>query len=117
MDYLKFDEKKSISRPIMSIYELSATITSLAKAIYEDKTLQKYIKCNDQINDLINPSNIACELLFTKKYDAYLNRYSDVVKFSDLYLNPIYIEELRLYFNKQYKITKEYILHSLDLTE
>jgi hypothetical protein len=117
MDYLKFDENKSISRPIMSIYELSATITSLAKAIYEDKTLQKYIKCNDQINDLVNPSNIACELLFTKKYDAYLNRYSDIVKFSELYLNPIYIEELRSYFNKQSKITKEYILQSLDLTE
>ena len=115
-DFLKVDNN-TVSRPIMSIYELSATITSLAKVIYEDKTLQKYIQCNDQISDLINPSNIACELLFTNKYDAYLNRYSDVVKFSDLYLNPVYIEELRSYFNKQSKITKEYILQSLDLIE
>lgn len=115
-DFLKVDDKM-ISRPILSIYELSATITSLAKLIYEDKSLQKYIQCNDQINDLVNPSNIACELLFTNKYDAFLNRYSDVVKFSDLYLNPIYVEELRSYFNKQSKITKEYILQSLDLTE
>lgn len=115
-DFLKVNDE-TISRPIMSIYELSATITSLAKAIYEDKSLQKYIHCNDQINDLINPSNIACELLFTNKYDAYLNRYSDVVKFSNLYLNPVYIEELRSYFNKQSKITKEYILQSLDLIE
>lgn len=115
-DFLKVDDKM-ISRPILSIYELSAVITSLAKVIYEDKSLQKYIQCNDQINDLINPSNIACELLFTNKYDAYLNRYSDVVKFSDMYLNPVYMEELRSYFKKQSQITKNYILDSLDLVE
>lgn len=114
-DYIKV--KNNISRPILSIYELSGTITSLAKTIYEDKSLQNYIKCDDHINDLINPAKVACELLFNHKFDAYLNRYSDVVKFSDMYLNNIYVDELRSYFDKQTKITNELILKSLDLTE
>lgn len=107
----------TVSRPICSIYELSSVITALAKSIYEDKSLKNYIECDDHINDLVNPSKIACELLFTNKYDAYLNRYSDVVKFSELYLNPVYIEELRSYFNKQTRVTQELILKSLNLTE
>lgn len=114
-DYIKIGDH--ISRPILSIYELSGTITSLAKSIYEDKTLQNYLKCDDHINDLVNPAKIASELLFEGKYDAYLNRYSDVVKFSDMYLNEIYVNQLRSYFDKQTKITDELILKALDLTE
>ena len=46
-----------------------------------------------------------------------INRYSDVVKFSDMYLNEIYVNQLRSYFDKQTKITDELILKALDLTE
>ena len=114
-DYLKAENY--VSRPILSIYELSNVITSLAKSIYEDKSVNNYIDVEGDINDLLNPAHIASELLFNGNYDAFINRYSDVLKYSDMYVDEIYVDLIRNYFNKQKNITKELILKSLDLTE
>ena len=62
-DYLKTGNR--ITRPILSIYELSNTITSLAKSIYEDKSVESYVD-EDNINDFLNPAHIAFELLHQK---------------------------------------------------
>lgn len=109
-DYLSVN---SVSRPILSIYELSSSITSLAQMIYEDDELNNYISTEDQINDLLNPAEIATELLFNGVYDAYINRDSSLIKFSDLYLNEKYKELLTNYFSKQHKIIHNLILKQI----
>ena len=113
-DYLKTGDKKT--RPILSIYELSNVITSLAKSIYEDKSVESYLD-EDNINDFLNPAHIAFELLSQGKYDAYINRYSEIVKFSELYVDPIYTDLIENYFHKQKNITSEIILKSLNLVK
>ena len=113
-DYLKIGNK--ITRPVLSIYELSNCITSLSKSIYEDKSVENYVGDND-INDFLNPSHIAFELLNNKIYDAYINRYSEIVKFSDMYIDTNYMNLIENYFEKQMKITSELILKSLNLTK
>lgn len=113
-EYLKVGNR--ITRPILSVYELSNCITSLAKSIYEDKSVKNYIDIDD-VNDFLNPSHIAFEMLNNKIYDSYINRYSEIVKYSDLYIDPIYVDLIENYFKKQKNITSNLILKSLNLTE
>lgn len=110
-DYIKNDETR-ISRPILSIYELSGAITSLAKVIYNDKSLSKYID-DTEVNNIVNPAKIATELLLTNKYDALINRNSETVKFKDLYINYLHVDMLKNYFNKQDSIVQKYILDKI----
>lgn len=98
----------------MSVYELSSAITRLAKTIFDDKDLQKYIDSNAQINDLVNPASIATELLLSGKYEAVFNRYAENVEFSKLYINPRHIELLRNYFNRQKNIIQTCIIDDLN---
>ena len=111
-DYLKFDNKQ-ITRPIASVYEISHVLSELSVNINESPNLKNYVDTNGEINDIINPAEIATNLIKENKYDAWLKRDNENIKYSSLYINPIYYDLLLNYFNKQHKITNEYVISKL----
>lgn len=108
-DYLKTD---TITRPICSIYELSGSITALAKHIYEDDSISDYVDMK-YITGIMNPSEISTRALGfrrneTGEYTAptkkiILDRRTEKVKLEDLYMNQFYIDEINDYFDRQKK--------------
>lgn len=111
MDYIKFDDKQ-ITRPKMSIYEYSNTLTSLADKIFYSDDLATYTN-DETINNLINPSELAFRLFENHIYDAYLLRDNEKVLFSDLYINPNYKNLLDRYFKKQSKVVDDLIVSKI----
>ena len=103
LDYLEIDENRK-SRPILSIFELASILTTLSKKIYNSSDLKEFVNNSSKINGVVNPSDIAVNILFNGDYDALINRYSEKVLFSDLYMNPVYKDVLFNYYNKQRKI-------------
>jgi len=111
-DYIHISDSQ-VTRPIASIFEVSHVLTNLANAINDSPNLSNYVESNGVINDFINPAELATRLIKDKKYDAWVKRDNEVVKYSSLYVNPNHYDLLMNYFNKQHKTTKEYILNSL----
>ena len=108
-DYLKTD---TITRPICSIYELSGSITALAKHIYEDDSISDYVDMK-YITGIMNPSEISTRALgFRRNEDGsytaptkkiILDRRTEKVNLEDLYMNQFYIDEINDYFDRQKK--------------
>jgi hypothetical protein len=108
-DYIKIP-KNQITRPVASIYEVSHVLSNLATAVFNSPDLSNYVISNGVINDFVNPGELATHLIVEGKYDAWLKRDNEKIKYSDLYVNPIHYELLVNYFNKQHKITHDYVL-------
>jgi hypothetical protein len=108
-DYIKLNDNQ-ITRPVASIYEVSHVLTKLATTIFNSPDLSRYITSNGVINDFINPAELATHLIIEGKYDAWLKRDNEKIKYSDLYVNPIHYELLVNYFNKQHKTVHDYVL-------
>jgi hypothetical protein len=83
--------KPKITRKIMSIYEFVGVITKLADYLYHLDDLSGIIEDQDSYT-YINHVELAWKLLRDKKYDAILNRYIEQVNFSELDINPHWIE-------------------------
>lgn len=108
-NYLKTD---TITRPICSIYELSGSITALAKHIYEDDSISDYVDMK-YISGIINPSEVATRALGFRRDDGdnyaeatkkiILDRRTEKVKLEDLYVNKFYLDEINDYFDRQKK--------------
>ena len=109
-DYLKTE---TITRPICSIYELSGSITALAKHIYEDDSVSDYVDMK-YITGIMNPSEISTRALGFRRdssTDSYtaptkkiiLDRRTEKVNLEDLYINQFYIDEINDYFDRQKK--------------
>ena len=94
---------------MISIFELASILTTLSKKIYNSSDLKEFISDNSKINGVVNPSDIAVNVLFNGDYDALINRHSEKVLFSDLYINPVYKDLLFNYYNKQRKIVDQEI--------
>lgn len=109
-DYLTVTTK---TRPLCGNYEFSAVLTKLAKEIHDQKDLSNYIE-NFDGNTLINPTDIALQILLNGNYDAYLIRDNDNQLFSTMYINPTQIEILQNYFTKQRKLIKLSIVDRLN---
>lgn len=109
-DYLKIPDNR-ITRVNASIFELSSVLTKTSKMINDSQDLSKFIESNGVINDIVNPSEVATRLFKDGKYDAYMKRDNEVVKFSDLYVNPMHYNLLLNYFNKQHKTVQSYIIN------
>jgi hypothetical protein len=102
LDYLPINKERK-TRPQLTIYELSGIITSLAQNIFDAKSLKEFVKDDSEINGVVNPSDIAFHLLKNGEFDAIINRKSENIHFSQLYVNPMHYELLENYFLKQRK--------------
>jgi hypothetical protein len=98
----------------MSIYEFVGTITKLADYLYNLDDLSKIIE-NKEVYTYINHLELAWNLLKTGKYNAILNRYIEQVSFSELDVNPRWIEVIENNFKLHNQAFEDDILKPLDL--
>lgn len=111
-DYLHIPDT-AITRPVASIFEVSHVLTDMAKIVNDSPSLANFVESNGVIDDIINPSEVATLLIKQHKYDAWIKRDTEKVKYSSLYVNPQHYNLLINYFNKQHKITDEYVVSQL----
>jgi hypothetical protein len=106
--------KPKITRKIMSIYEFVGVITKLADYLYHLDDLTGIIEDQDSYT-YINHVELAWALLRDKKYDAILNRYVEQVNFSELDINPHWIEVIEHDFKLHAQSFEEDVLGPLEL--
>lgn len=101
--------KPKLTRDIMSVYEYAGTITKLAKYLNGLPSLEKYVS-DVEIHQLINPAELAFNLLNEGKFDAILDRGYERVSFSALKINPRWKATVSNYFKAQHDaITNEIV--------
>ena len=95
--------KPHITRPTMSKFEFVRVCTAAAKYLYSLPDLSAYIK-TPEVNDLINPAELAFLLITSGKLNATLDRLGyEKVTMSELRINPIWIDIVKNYFNRRHK--------------
>jgi hypothetical protein len=102
------------SRKVISIYEFVGVITKLAQYLYTLPSITKYVE-DPSIESIVNPCELALELLLSGKYDAKIIRTFDEVNFSELSINPIWIDTARNYFKQQNSFIENNLLSKLEL--
>lgn len=109
--------KPQLTRETMSKFEFVRTITAVAKYLYTLPDLSKY--CKDvEINSLINPAELAFELIMNGKINATLNRLGyEKVTFSELKVNPIWVNMIRNYYKRRHEIERGELLEPLGLNQ
>lgn len=104
-----------ITREIISKYEYVRVITAVAKYLYSIQDLSKYVE-DVEINSIINPCELAFELISKGKFDAVLDRQGyEKVTFSKLKVNPMWVNMLKEYFAEQHKNIENEIMIPLGL--
>jgi hypothetical protein len=101
------------TRPICGNYELSAVITKFAKELYDQKDLDGFTG-DSKLNTIINPTDVALQLLINNVYGAYISRDDEVLELKDMYVNYNNIELLTNYFDRQKNIIKRCIIDRLE---
>ena len=91
-----------LTRPILSIYEYVAVHTELGKFIDAQTSLAQFVD-DVEINDLVNPAELAFELLRNHKWDVVINRGYERVSYSQLKYNKQWEDMLERYFKAQHQ--------------
>lgn len=95
------------TRPIMSVFEYTKAITTLAEDLATKKTLAKYLD-ETEIKNFINPSFLAFYIIDNKKWDATIIRNgNEKITFSTLYQNPRWRELILDLIDKKNKSLEE----------
>ena len=98
-----------ITRDILSKFEYVGVITKLAKYLAGLPSVEKFTS-NVEINQLMNPAELAFELLNEGKYDAILDRGYEKVSFSTLKAKKQWKDTILNYFKTHHNsITNEVI--------
>lgn len=105
-----------VSRPLLSVYELSAVGTKLAETIYDNTSIAEY-QTEKEINNIVNPAQLAFQLLQSGAYDAIIDRGYDKIKYSETHKNELKLTQLDNYFNEQNESVDTYILQRLGLVK
>lgn len=104
--------KPQITRPTMSKFEFVRVCTAAAKYLYSIPDLSKYVSATE-INDIINPAELAFILIINGKLNATLDRLGyEKVTMSELKINPIWIDILKNYFNHRHQQEHKEILEA-----
>lgn len=109
--------KPKITRPTMSKYEFVRVCTAAAKYLYTLPDLSKYIKATE-VNDLINPAELAFLLVINGKLNATLDRLGyEKVTLSELKINPVWVDIVKSYFNHRHECEHREILEQYGLNK
>lgn len=102
------------TRKNMSKYELASTITKLANYLSTLDSLEQYVETTN-INEFVNNAELAFHLLTEGKFDAVINRLGyEQVNFSQLSINPIWVETLENYFKRNREALRKYCYEPYD---
>lgn len=96
------------TRPILSLYEYSCILTTLAKYLDDQTELSEYLPPSTELEDFINPSFLAFELLERGKVNAIITR-NKVEQFSykELYIKPEWKEMIKNYIAEKKELMKK----------
>ena len=107
--------KPIVTRITMSKYEFVHTLTSVAKFLYSNKTLEKYCDVIE-INSIINPAELAFKLLMNRRLNAVIDRLGyEKVTFSELLVNPEWVDTLEVYFKQRHENENNEVLKPFGL--
>ena len=99
------------TRPILSIYEYACILTTLAKYLDNQTELT-------ELQDFINPSFLAFELLERGKVNAILTRNGEEqFSLQELYIKPEWKNMIRDYISTKRELMKKELLHQQILNE
>lgn len=108
------------TRAICSIYEYVAALTTLARSLQDMSSISKYIDVV-KVDSLINPAQLAFELIRQKKQTVtFVRNYhggdtGERVSLSELYINPEWEHRLENYFaDKSKSMDEELYCHLLE---
>lgn len=103
-----------ITRDTISIFEYVGVITKLARYLYSLTNLSKYIS-EIEVNQIINPAELAYHLLKSGKFDAVIDRGYERVTFSVLKIKPQWQEMIENYFTQQHEVVQNELLQPYNL--
>lgn len=103
-----------MTRETLSIYEYVGVITKLAKYLNSLTSLDKYLS-DIEVNQVINPSELAFNLLNDGKFDAVIDRGYELVTFSVLKIKKQWKDTISNYFKNQHDTVEKEILKPLEL--
>lgn len=103
-----------MTRETLSIYEYVGVITKLAKYLNSLTNLDKYLP-DIEVNQIINPAELAFNLLNDGKFDAVIDRGYELVTFSVLKIKKQWKDTISNYFKNQHDTIENEILGPLDL--
>lgn len=103
-----------MTRNTLSIFEYVGVITKLAKYLNSLTNLDKYLS-DIEVNQIINPAELAFNLLNDGKFDAVIDRGYELVTFSTLKVKKQWKETISNYFKHQHETVEQEILKPLDL--
>lgn len=93
--------KPKLTRPILSLYEYVGVHTALAKFIDAQTSISQFVD-DVEINGLVNPAELAFNLLREHKWDAVINRGYERVTYSQLRYNKQWEDMIARYFDEQH---------------
>lgn len=105
-----------MTRDTLSIFEYVGVITKLAKYLSSLKSLDKYIS-EVEVNQIINPAELAFNLINDGKYDAILDRGYERVTFSKMKVKQQWKDMITNYFKEQHEVVQHEVLETLDIGE
>ena len=102
-----------ITRDTLSVFEYVGVITKLAKYLSNIPDIEKYVS-DVEVNQLINPAELAFNLLNEGKFDAVLDRGYEKVSFSKLKVKPQWKDMITNYFKTHHDSITNEVLKMLD---
>ena len=106
----------NITRETLSLYEYVSVITKLAKYLNTLTNLDKYVD-DVEVNQIINPAELAFNLLNDNKFDAIIDRGYEKVTFSKLKIKQQWKDTISNYFESQHDAIENEILKPLNLLD
>ena len=96
------------TRSILSLYEYSCILTTLAKYLEDQTELSEYLPPSTELQDFINPSFLAFELLEMGKVNAIVTRNKrEQFSYRELYIKPEWKDMIREYIAEKRELMKK----------
>lgn len=103
-----------ITRDILSVYEYVGVITKLAKYLTNLPNIEKYVS-DVELNQIINPAELAFKLLNEGRYDAILDRGYEKVTFSKLKIKPQWKDMISNYIKTHHDSINNEVLKMMEM--
>lgn len=106
--------KPRLTRDICSVFEFVRVVTDLANHLYNLPSIEKYID-GIEIKNIVEPCDLAYKLLRNGRFNAILDRGTEKVTFSELYVDPFTYDLVESYLAQQEEVRRHSFLEKLQL--